>query len=193
MKVSVGISNHHVHLKQHDLEILFGKDYVLEKIKDLNQPGEYASSATVTIKTNKGLIENVRVLGPTRAYTQVEISKTDAYKLGIEPPVRSSGDIGNSASVMLIGPNGSIDLNEGCIIASRHIHLTEEHMDLYGLTGKKKVSVYVDGVKGGVLHNVELKVSDKAYFELHIDMDDANAHLLKNGDIVDIIEEVPYA
>lgn len=192
MKVSIGVSNHHVHLKQSDVEILFGTNYVLEKIKDLNQPGEYVSSATVIVQTNKGILENVRVLGPVRSYTQVEVSKTDAYKLGIDPPIRNSGDIRDSASVTLIGPNGSIDLDEGCIIATRHIHLTHEHVKLYGLDGLKYVSVYISGDRGGILHNVALKVSDKAYFELHLDLDDANAHLLKNGDVVDIIE-VPHA
>ena len=117
---------------------------------------------------------------------------TDAYKLGINPPVRTSGDIIDSESVTLIGPNGSVDLKEGCIIATRHIHLTREHMHLYGLDGKNKVNVSISGIKGGILHNVYLKVSDKAYFELHLDTDDANANLLKNGDIVEIME-VPYA
>lgn len=192
MKVSVGVSNRHVHLKQSDLETLFGKDYVLEKVRDLNQPGEYVSSATVTIQTDQGILENVKVLGPVRPYTQVEVSKTDAYKLGITPPVRNSGDMSDSSAVTLIGPNGRIDLVEGCIIATRHIHLTPEHIKLYGLAGLQYVSVYVAGEKGGILHNVILKISDKAYFELHLDTDDANAHLLKSGDIVDIIE-VPHA
>lgn len=192
MRVSVGVSNRHVHLNSHDFEILFGKDYILEKVKDLNQPEEYVSSSTVIIKTDKGSFENVRVIGPLRSYTQVEISMTDAYKLGINPPVRTSGDIIDSESVTLIGPNGSVDLKEGCIIATRHIHLTREHMRLYGLDGKNKVNVSISGIKGGILYNVDLIVSDKAYFELHLDTDDANAHLLKNGDIVEIME-VPYA
>lgn len=189
MKVSVGISNHHVHLKRDDLAILFGNDYILENIKDLNQPGEFSSGATVMLQTEKGIIENVRVLGPCREYTQVEISMTDAYYLGIHPPVRTSGDIKDSSAITIIGPEGRIDLDEGCIIANRHIHLTKEHMNLYHLDGKRTVDVFVPGIKGGILHNVELKISSSAYFELHLDIDDANAHLLKNGDIVEIIED----
>ena len=110
MKISIGVSNRHVHLTKEHLSILFGANYELEKKNDLTQPGQYASTAVVTIKTSKSEIDNVRVLGPIRNYTQVEISKTDAYKLGLNPPVRNSGDLGGSAHITIVGPNGSIDL-----------------------------------------------------------------------------------
>ena len=187
MEVKIGVSNRHVHLCQKDLEILFGSGYELEKRNDLTQPGQYAATALVTIKTDKSQIDNVRVLGPIREYTQVEISKTDAYKLGINPPVRNSGDLEGSSPITIIGPSGSVDLNEGCIIAARHIHILKEQLKFYGLEGKEVVNVKLNGEKGGIITNVYLKVSDEAFFELHIDTDDANAHLIKNGDIGEII------
>lgn len=188
MKVSVGVSNRHVHLKRQDLETLFGTNYELTNIGNLTQPGQFKAKEVVTIKTDKNEIENVRVLGPIRDYTQIEISKTDAYKLGLNPPVRNSGEIENSEIVTLIGPKGSIETN-GCIIATRHIHILPEQVKLYNLNGKDKVNILVTGEKSGIISNVYLKVSDKSFFELHLDTDDANAHLLKSGDIVEIIEE----
>lgn len=187
MKVTIGVSNRHVHLKQEHIDILFGDNYVLNKKKELTQPGQFASIEVVTLKTGKGIIDNVRVLGPIRDYTQVEISKTDAYKLGLNPPVRNSGDLDLSESVTLIGPNGEVTLKEGCIIATRHIHLSQKHIKQYKLEGKEKVSVRIKGEKGGILENVYLKVADNSFFELHLDTDDANAHLVKNGDIAEII------
>ena len=187
MKVSIGVSNRHVHLKKEHLNILFGNNYELEKKNDLTQPGQYASTALVTIKTNKSEISNVRVLGPIRNYTQVEISKTDAYKLGLNPPVRNSGDLEGSCPITIVGPNGSIDLEEGCIIAARHIHILPSQIKSYGLEGIEKVNVKLDGEKGGIITNVYIKPSDEAFFELHLDTDDANAHLIKNGDIGEII------
>ena len=185
--INVGVSNRHVHLKESDFKILFGNDAVLECEKNLTQPGQYSSKSKLTIKTEKSEIPNVRVLGPLRSYTQVEISKTDAFKLGVNPPVRESGNIENSESVTLVGPCGEITINEGCIIASRHIHLTHDDVKKYGLEGKKYVDILIDGFKGGILKNVFLKISDDFVFELHIDTDDANAHLVKQGDIVHII------
>lgn len=189
MKVSIGISARHVHLTRDHLEILFGKGYELEKRNDLTQPEIFASTATVTLKTAASELTNVRILGPLRDYTQVEISKTDAHKLKINPPVRNSGDLKGSSPITIIGPNGELNLNEGCIIATRHIHLTEEHAKLYNLEGKDKVDVKLPGEKGGIISNVYLKVSkrNKAYFEMHLDLDDANAHLLKEGDIGEIL------
>lgn len=189
MKVSIGISNRHIHLKQEHLEILFGKNYQLEKVRELNQPGQFASKETVTIKTNKSEFQNVRIVGPIREYTQVEISKSDAIKLGINPPIRGAGDVLNSAPITLIGPKGTVDLEYGCIIADRHIHITKEQMEFYELQGKEKVNILLPGEKGGIIFNVNLKVSDKSFFELHLDTDDANAHLINQGDIAEIIEE----
>lgn len=187
MKISIGVSNRHVHLKEEHLKILFGSDFELEKKNDLKQPGQYASNSVVTIRTEKSEISNVRVLGPIRPYTQVEISKTDAYKLGVNPPIRDSGDLKGSSPITIIGPKGIVDLEEGCIIPTRHIHILPSQVSMYGLEGKDVVSVKIDGEKGGILTNVHLKVSEESYFELHLDTDDANAHLIKNGDIGEIL------
>ena len=151
MKVSIGVSNRHVHLNKSDFEVLFGKDFNLEKKSDLNQPGQYATTSTVIIKTDKSEIENVRVLGPLRDYTQIEISRTDSFKLGLNPPVRDSGDLKGSSPITIIGPNGTLNLDEGCIIADRHIHLTKEHALMYNLDGKDMVSVRLNGEKGGII------------------------------------------
>lgn len=187
MKVSIGVSNRHVHLTKETLEDLFGKGYELENVKNLNQPEQFASNTFVTLKTDKGLIEHARVLGPVRNYNQVEISKTDAYKLGLNPPIRESGDITGSESITLVSDNKEVKLNEGCILATRHIHILPEQVKQYGLDINKKYCVRLSGEKGGIIENVSLKVSDKSYFELHIDTDDANAHLVKNGDIGEIL------
>lgn len=182
MKVTVGVSNRHVHLKEEDINILFG--HPLTFMRKLHQPKDFAAEETVSIKTDKAIIENVRVIGPARDYTQIEISKTDSYKLGINPPVRTSGDLENSEIVTIIGPNGSIKTN-GCIIADRHIHINKEDKEKYNLPDK--VFVKIGGIKKGIIE-VHLKVTDEAYYELHLDTDDANGFLLKDGDIVDIIE-----
>ena len=187
MKVSIGVSNRHVHLTKEHLEILFGEGYELQKKVDINQPGQFAATDVVTLKTPKSEIPNVRILGPIRPYTQAEISKTDAFKLGLNPPVRDSGDLEGSEPITIIGPKGSIDIEEGCIIANRHIHILPAQMKEYGLEGKEFVDVKIFGEKGGILSNVKLKVTNEAYYELHIDTDDANAHLIKNGDIGEII------
>lgn len=187
MKVSIGVSARHVHLTQEHLEILFGKDYKLEKKSDLKQPGQFASNALVTIKTDKSIIEHVRVLGPIRDYTQVEISKTDAHNLGINPPVRNSGDLIGSSPITIIGPMGGIDIQYGCIIPTRHIHIRPDQMRAYGFEGKKTVNVKLPGEKGGIICNVYLKVSEESFFEMHLDLDDANAHLINNDDIGEII------
>ena len=185
MKINVGISNRHVHLTEEDYKLLFG-DKPMTKRNDLNQPGMYACNETVTIKGNKKSIDNVRVLGPCRSYTQVEISKTDAYVLGVNPPVRNSGDLIDASSITIIGPMGEIKRNAG-IIATRHIHVDKNIRKQHNLEGIEKVGVKINGEKGGIIENVYLKDSEEAYFELHLDTDDANAHLLNQGDEVEIL------
>ena len=185
MKINVGVSNRHVHLNNDDYALVFG-DIPLTKRNDLTQPGTFASELTVTIKGPKKSIENVRVLGPNRSYTQVEISKTDSYALGIEPPVRNSGDLKDASEITIIGPVGEIT-RKAAIIASRHIHVDKNIRKEYNLEGIDIVKVKINGPKGGIIENVYLKDSEEAYFELHLDTDDANAHLLKQGDEVEII------
>lgn len=186
MKVKVGISNRHVHLTKEDVKILFGENYVLSKKSDLKQPNQFACLEVVTIKTLKSQIDNVRILGPVRNYTQVEISKTDAYKLGINPPLRDSGDLIDASDIEIIGPNGTIK-KSCCIIARRHIHITREDKIKYNLP--EIVSLKINGERGGIINNVFVKVSNEAYFEAHLDMDEANAFFLKNEDELEIIKE----
>ena len=188
MKVSVGVSNRHIHLTEEHFKILFGEEAELHVRNSIHQPGQFAAEETVTICTPKAELKKVRIMGPLRPYTQVEISRTDAYTLGINPPVRDSGDIKGSEAITIVGPVGTIMLEEGCILANRHIHITPKQMELYELEGLDEVHVQVKGEKGGILSHVSLKVSEDSYFELHLDTDDANAFELHNGDIVTILE-----
>lgn len=182
MEVKIGVSARHVHLTKETLEKLFGVGYELSVYKYLSQTGEFASNSVINVKTEKGEFKNVRILGPLRNYNQVEISKTDSFRLGINPPVRVSGNLVGSASVILSGPNGDVLLNEGCIIAERHIHITKEKRRELGLMEVDKVKVKLFGNKAGIIDNVNLKESDTAVFELHLDTDDANAHLINQND-----------
>lgn len=178
MNVRIGVSNRHVHLKKDDFIKLFG-NIDLEIDKELYQPGQFASKCQVTIKTSKSELNNVRVMGPFRNYTQVEISKTDAYILGLNPPVRTSGDLDDSEVVTLVGPSGSLVTN-GCIIADRHIHITEEEKKKYNLNDS--LCVEVGNVKKSILYDVHLKISPESRMEMHIDTDDANGNFVKTGD-----------
>ncbi len=186
MNVTVGISNRHIHLNEEDYKLLFG-DMPFEVRNKLNQPGMFASTLTVSITGSKRTIDNVRVLGPLRSYTQVEISKTDSYTLGVNPPVRNSGDLADASEITITGPMGSITRN-AAIIATRHIHVNDEIRKEHGLEGIKKVSVKKVGEKGAILDDVYLKDAPLSYFELHLDTDDANALLLNQGDELEIIK-----
>lgn len=184
-KVIVGVSGRHVHLSQEHVDILFGNDYELTKFRDLKQIGEYAAHEKVNIITENDKILNVRVLGPVRSETQVEISKADARRLKVNPPVRNSGDLKGSVGLVLEGPNGYVKLDQGCIIATRHIHLSPKDAEYYEINNNQIVRVLVNGEKGGILDNVYCKVKDTYVLELHIDVDDANAFLVNNEDYVE--------
>jgi putative phosphotransacetylase len=189
MKIKIGVSARHLHLSKEDLEYLFGENYELHKFKDLSQKGEFASAEQVTIKTEKGSFDNVRVLGPIRKYTQVEISKTDAYKLGIDPPVRNSGDIEGSTPITICYNGKELKKEFGCIIATRHIHMSTRDLFKLGFKDKQMVKVIIGGEKGGILDNVYIKANDNFELELHLDTDDANAHLVKSGDICEVMSD----
>lgn len=186
MKVKIGVSARHVHLNKEDLENLFGANYELTEYKKLLQPGEFSALETVTIKTPNSSFNNVRVVGPIRNYTQVEISKSDSYILKINPPIEKSGELDEASEITIVGPVGEITKN-CCIIPNRHIHINKEEKQKYGFENQETVSLKVDGEKSGVLSNVYLKESDNYIFECHLDLDDANAFLIKTGDEVDII------
>ena len=183
--VPVGVSNRHIHLSQQDLETLFGKGYELTPLKDLSQPGQYACKELLTIVgPSLRPIENVRVLGPVRSASQVEISRTDSFVLKAKPPVRESGDIKGSAPITIIGPKGVVSLKEGCIIANRHIHMSLADGERFSVRDGDYVTVDVKGERRTTFYDVQVRVSDKFRLEMHVDTDDANAAGIGNGAIV---------
>lgn len=185
--VKIGVSQRHIHLSREDLDTLFGKGYELTPKKVL-MGKEFASAEVVTlVGPSLKAIENVRVLGPVRKNTQVEISRTDTFVLKVSPPVRPSGDIKGSERIVVVGPKGSIYLKEGVIIANRHIHLTPEFAKSLNLTDNDYVDVVIDGIKPTKFYDVQIRVRDDFNVEMHIDTDDANSSGLKNGDVVHII------
>lgn len=183
MKVLVGVSNRHVHLTKEVYETLFDEE--LEKMRDLDQPGQFAAKQCVNVKVGDRVMENVRIVGPLRSYNQIEISRTDSYKLKVNPPVRGSGDLEGSLPVTIYTAKGKVNLDKGLILANRHIHMTKEDVLALSLKNVETVSVKVGGEKAGILENVYLKVSDEASLRLHLDTDDANAFNLKNNDEVE--------
>ncbi len=188
--VPIGVSARHIHLTQSDLETLFGAGYRLTKKKDL-MGGQFASNETVTIVGLKlRAIENVRILGPVRKASQVEISATDAIKLGIRAPLRDSGDLSGSAPIAVVGPKGAIYLEEGCIVAARHIHMSPEDAKASGLQDGDRVSVRVDNERGTVFNRCKIRVSPEFTLEMHIDTDEANAAGIKQGDTCVIVKDV---
>lgn len=185
-KVPVGISNRHIHLAKADLEKLFGEGYELTIRNELSQTGQYAAEETVTVKGPKSSMQNVRILGPLRKETQVEISRTDSFALGVKPPIRDSGSLDGSPSITLIGPNGQVDLTQGVIIAQRHIHMTEENAEAFQVQDKDLVSVSTGGERALTFDNVLIRVRNDFVLEMHIDTDEANAAVLANGQMVEV-------
>lgn len=184
MKVLLGVSNRHVHLTEEDYKALFG-DEPLGKVKDLVQPGQFASDKKVTIKTPKRAYEGVRLLGPLRSYTQVEVSKTDSIGLGINPPIRNSGDLEGSETITIVGPKGEIT-KACCIIANRHLHITPEQRKELGLVGVEKVCAKVQSEKTTIFEDVWIKESPNFDLELHLDTDDGNGAFAKSGQEIEI-------
>ena len=190
MKVPVGISNRHVHLTQEDLEALFGKGYKLTEKKKLSQPGQFAAEECVTLIGPKRNLEKVRILGPLRPKTQIEISRTDMFTLGLKDiPLRNSGDLDGTPGIKIVAPNGnSIEPKEGCIIAARHLHLTADEAKSFGLKDKDIISIRTGGKKGVIFSNVLVRAGEKNAMDFHVDMDDANCAGLNNGDQVEVIK-----
>lgn len=187
--VPVGVSNRHIHLSKEDLETLFGAGYQLTPIKDLSQPGQFACKEQLTIiGPSLRPIEGVRVLGPVRKESQVEISRTDSFTLKVKPPVRESGDIKGSAPITIIGPKGTVTLKEGCIIANRHIHMSDEEGKVFGLNDGDYVTVEIDGERRTTFYDVQVRVNKAFRLEMHIDTDDANAAGIGNGFKVRILK-----
>lgn len=184
--VPVGISNRHVHLTKEHLENLFGKDYKLSVMKPLSQPGQFAANERVTLIGPKGTIEKVRILGPVRQHSQVEIARSDARQLGVNPPVSSSGSIAHTPGIIIKGPRGEVSLAEGVIVAERHLHMSEDEARMSGLSNGDYVKAYIEGSKAGIMEQVVVRVSPKYRLDLHIDIDDANAFALEQGQWIKI-------
>lgn len=186
--VPVGMSNRHLHVSKKDLDILFGDGYELTNFKDLSQPGQYAAHEKVDIVGPKGTLKGVRILGPTRNETQIEISVTDGFVLGATPPVRDSGDLDNSPGAKIVGPKGEVVLEKGIIAAARHIHMHTTDAENFDVKDKDIVSVKVGGKRGLIFDNVLVRVHPTYALELHVDIDEGNAAQLKNGDKLEVIK-----
>ena len=175
-KVKVGLSNKHLHLTKEHVAILFGEGHELVKTKDLVQPGQFACEEKVDIVGPKGTLKGIRVLGPERPETQVELSMTDARTIGIKAPVRESGDTAGSGACKVIGPCGEIEISEGVIVAKRHIHLTPADAEELGVKDKDVVWVKLDtDGRKAILGDVVVRVSEKFSRAMHIDTDESNA------------------
>lgn len=182
--IKVGISNRHVHLTNEVYDQLFATP--MTKKNDLTQIGDFASHQTVTLKTEKGSIENVRIIGPFRSYNQVEISRSDARKLGLQPPVRKSGNLMGSETITIVGEKGEAILENACILAERHVHMNIQDAKELGVTDEEIVQVLVKGDKSCIL-DAHIKVSENGVLAFHIDTDDANAAGLNQEDEVELI------
>ena len=186
-QVPVGISVRHIHLTRDDVDKLFGYGYQLTPKKALSQPGQFACEECLDIIGPKGELKHVRILGPERSATQIELAQTDCRNIGIKAPVRSSGDTKGTPGVTLRGPRGTLTVPEGVMIADRHIHMTPAQAAAFGLADGDRVQVKIDGPKPGVMGGVLIRANDKCALDFHIDTDDGNAFLLKQGQLVTVL------
>lgn len=185
--VPVASSARHVHLCRADVERLFGTGYRLQRLKDLSQPGQFACKEQVTVVGPRGQLEHVRVLGPERKATQVEVSLTDTFGLGIKAPVRMSGKTQGTPGCKLVGPAGSIELSEGVIVAARHLHLSAAQAARFGLRDGQPVRLRAEGERATVLENVIVRAGDGHDMEVHIDTDEANAIAMAGSTMMEIL------
>lgn len=187
IQIPLGVSNRHIHLCREDMDILFGKGSQLTKLKDLKQPGQYACKETLIIKGPKGEISKVRILGPLRKDTQIEISITDSFSLGVKSEIRESGKLHQTPGLELIGPCGKLDKLQGTIVAYRHIHMPTNIANKLSVKDKDLVNVEIGEERGAILKNVLVRVSDDYALEMHLDLDEANGLNVKNNDKVKIV------
>ncbi|MGT2910860.1 phosphate propanoyltransferase [Streptococcus cameli] len=173
--IPIGVSNRHIHLSQADADALFGPGYEFQRLKDLSQTGQYAMQECLLVAGPKGVLEKVRILGPVRSDSQVELLYSDCFKTGIQAPLRLSGDISGTPGCTLIGPKGSIQLSRGCIVAKRHIHMSPVDAKDFGVVDGQEVSLECPGSRGGILQNVTIRVHESFNLECHIDTEEANA------------------
>lgn len=184
MNIPVGISNRHIHLTREDLDILFGKDYELTIRNYIDQPGQYAAEETIILKTDKNIKENVRIVGPIRNYTQVELLEEDKEYFGINPPIRNSGDLDNSETITIIGPKGEITKQNICIIANRHIHINTRDNKCF-----KEDQIVSVKINDTIIDNVHIKIADNFALALHINKDDAIKNNIEKGSIAILKED----
>lgn len=187
MKLPIALSNKHIHLSQADVDVLFGEGYQLTHKKDLSQPGQYACEEMVEVVGPKGSTK-MRVLGPTRPESQVEVSLADARALGLSVPVRQSGDVEGTPGCKLVGPKGEVELERGVIVASRHIHMSLEDAEKFGVKDKDVVSVQTQGERGLLFNNVLVRANAAFALEMHVDLEEGNAAGVKNGDLVELVK-----
>jgi Propanediol utilization protein len=187
-QIPIGVSARHIHLSQEHIEILFGQGAKLTEMKPLSQPGQFAANETVAVYGPKGSFPKVRILGPARKATQLEVSKTDAFSLGIPAPVRESGHIEGTPGMRIVGPAGEVTVEKGVIIAARHIHFHTSDAERWGISDKQLLKVRVGGERGLVFENVIARVSPDFALDMHIDTDEGNAAGVSTGDFGEIIE-----
>ncbi len=185
--VPVAASARHVHLCRADVEKLFGPGYQLQKLKDLSQPGQFACKEQVTVVGPRGQIERVRVLGPERKETQIEIALTDSFPLGIKPPIRMSGKVAGTPGCKLVGPYGSAEIPQGVMIAARHLHISKEQAARFGLKDGQSVSIRSGGERSVVFENVIVRAGDGHDLEVHLDTDEANAAAMAGSVMMEVI------
>lgn len=188
-RVEIGVSNKHVHLSREDIDVLFGKDYELTPAKVLKQPGQYAADEKVDIIGPKGTIQGLRVLGPARPETQVELAMTDARAIGLKPPICESGQLDGTPGITLVGPAGRVERKHGAIVALRHIHLSEDQAADAGVQDKELVDVATFGARPVIFQDVLIRAGKQYEREIHLDTDEANAAGVENGDFVEIIKK----
>lgn len=185
--MKIEISARHIHLKQEDLDVLFGENYELTFLKELSQGGDFAAEETVQVIGPKRSFEKVRILGPVREYSQVELSKTDCYYTGIEAPLRLSSNIEDSGKCKLIGPAGELDFTFGVIIAKRHLHCSVETAEKYALKNGDIVDAEIPGERAAVLSEIVVRIHESFKDTIHLDTDEGNAVGAKNGEIIKMI------
>ena len=189
-KIPVGVSARHAHVSQEHLDVLYGKGHQLTTLAPLYQPGAFAAKETLTVVGRRmRSIEGVRILGPARDYTQVELARTDAIRLGLGPPIRDSGDLTGSEPISLIGPAGSVYLNEGAICATRHVHMTPQIATSFGVEEGDLLKVRIAGERALTLENIRPKISSSYVLQMHLDTDDSNAAGLRGGEAVELLRD----
>ena len=187
MKLPIALSNKHIHLSQADIDVLFGQGYELTHKKDLSQPGQFACEEMVEVVGPKGSTK-MRVLGPASTESQVEVSLADARGLGIAVPVRQSGDTEGTPGCKLVGPKGEVEMTKGVIVAARHIHMSLEDAERFGVKDKDVVSVQTTGERALLFNNVLVRANAAFALEMHVDLEEGNAAGVKNGDLVELVK-----